>query len=156
VDATPRAEPATTSDSSPADLVKQRAPERKRPDPAPQALESAAPGLLNFNDLLVMLLEWCSSENPDVGCAPPSSTGKPDELIPILVRLIEAMDAEERLDPELLLGGFSSDRCVLRRKRLSYAADQDLETVDVLMTLLSRLHRFYRIDPLALSSTNQP
>jgi len=102
-----------------------------------------------------MLLDWCSTDDPDPHPDPPPPTWTADELVPLLVRLIEAMDREERQAPQLLLGSFSSDRCVLRRKRLSYAAGLDLETVDVLMTILSSLSRFLRSDPLAFASAEQ-
>lgn len=149
------AEQSTDSGSGPAALVKQSAAASERPDPPPHDLPSPESGLLNFNDLLAMLLDWCSTDDPDPHPDPPPPTWTADELVPLLVRLIEAMDKEERLAPELLLGSFSSDRCVLRRKRLSYAAGLDLETVDVLMTILSSLSRFHRSDPLAFAGAEQ-
>ena len=97
--------------------------------------------LMNFNDLLGILLE-CNNPGPaDVCCSPSADLWELDNLIPDLVKLIEAMDVEERIQPELLLGRFCSDRCVLRRKRLSYAVGLDLRTVEVLMIILSDLRR---------------
>jgi hypothetical protein len=140
------------SNQNPVSNAKDNYGDAQRPNPTPQELQENAAGLLNFNDLLGMLLDWCSKDNPGEICDHTSATWDADELVPLLVRLIEAMERDERLNPEMLLGGFCSDHCVLRRKRLSYAAGLDLETVDILMTNLSSLRRFYRSDPLALSS----
>ncbi|MEB3321142.1 MAG: hypothetical protein VKI63_09420 [Cyanobium sp.] len=140
----------------PAPITEESGSDRQSTAASAQDLEAETPGLLNFNDLLAVLLDWCCPDQTVADLDPPLTTWNPNELIPELTRLIEAMDQDERLAPELLLGGFSSDRCVLRRKRLSYAAGLDLETVDVLMTMLSSLRRLYRNAPPAFISAGHP
>jgi hypothetical protein len=118
------------------------------PGPPTDALEEPTPGLLNFNDLLGVLLECNSLGTPDRCSSQAADLWEPDKLIAVLVQLLEAMQVEERLQPELLLGRFCSDRCVLRRKRLSYAVGLDLETTEALVVILSGLRRMYRGAPL--------
>jgi hypothetical protein len=100
---------------------------------------------VNFNDLLVILQDSYLRGELHRAIEREEQAGDPGFMYKALVKVIECMTPEERLEPTLLLEHYDSVRRYRRRARIATSAELSLSLVDHCLAALAEFRRNYQL-----------